>query len=74
MAMESISAIRFTWLAQECAKDLFIAIAKEVYEAGGNLITQYLPDNIRQSSLPVFFCRMALMNRFHFFPHHTGRV
>jgi aminopeptidase len=38
-------------VGQECTKDLFIAIAREVYEAGGNLITNYQPDNLREASL-----------------------
>jgi len=38
-------------VAQECAKDLFMAIAKEIYTAGGNLITNYQPNNIREQSL-----------------------
>ena len=41
-------------VGQECSKDLFIAIAKEIYEAGGNAITNYLPDNTRKSSLARF--------------------
>lgn len=36
---------------QECAKDLFMAMAKEVYAAGGNLITNYQPNNLRDNSL-----------------------
>ena len=31
-------------VGQECTKDLFLAIAREVYAAGGNLITNYQPD------------------------------
>jgi len=38
-------------VGQECAKDLFMAIAKEIYTAGGNLITNYQPNNIREQSL-----------------------
>lgn len=38
-------------VGQECAKDLFMAIAKEVYNAGGNLITNYQPNNVRDNSL-----------------------
>lgn len=41
-------------VGQECSKNLFMMIAKEVYLAGGNLITNYQPDNIKQNSLPRF--------------------
>jgi aminopeptidase len=38
-------------VGQECSKDLYFAIAKEIYEAGGNIITNYQPDNIRGKSI-----------------------
>ena len=38
-------------VGQEIAKNLFMAIAKEVYDAGGNLITNYQPNNVRDTSL-----------------------
>ena len=38
-------------VGQECSKALFMVIAKEVYAAGGNLIANYQPDNIRGNSL-----------------------
>ena len=41
-------------VGQECTKDLFIAIAQEVYTAGGNLITNYQPNNVKNTSLPRF--------------------
>lgn len=41
-------------VGQECSKDLYIAIAKEIYAAGGNIITNYQPDNIREKSLARF--------------------
>jgi aminopeptidase len=45
-------------VGQECTKDLFVAIAKEIYTAGGNLIPNYQPDNMRHSSL----ARLLLQN------------
>lgn len=45
-------------VGQECAKDLFLAIAREIYAAGGNLIPNYQPDNLPESSL----ARMLLQN------------
>ena len=63
-------------VAQECAKDLFVAIAKEVYAAGGNLITQYLPDNIRQTSLSRFLLQNGTDEQVSFFaaPYWQGIV
>jgi aminopeptidase len=63
-------------VAQECAKDLFITIAKEVYAAGGNLITQYLPDNIRQTSLSRFLLQNGTDEQVSFFaaPYWKGIV
>jgi len=54
-------------VAQECAKDLFMAIAKEVYAVDGNLITQYLPDNIRQASLTRFLLQNGTDEQVSFF-------
>ena len=45
-------------VGQECTKDLFMAIAEEVYAAGGNLIPNYQPNNLRQASL----ARLLLQN------------
>lgn len=45
-------------VGQECTKDLFLAIAKEVYAAGGNLISNYQPNNTRDGSL----ARLLLQN------------
>jgi aminopeptidase len=45
-------------VGQECAKDLFLSIAREIYASGGNLITNYQPDNIKETSL----ARMLLQN------------
>jgi aminopeptidase len=36
-------------VGQEYTKDLFMAIAREVYTAGGNLITNYQPDNVKDT-------------------------
>lgn len=41
-------------VGQECSKDLFMMIAKEIYLAGGNVIANYQPDNVKQNSLPRF--------------------
>lgn len=36
---------------QECTRDLYLAIAREIYAAGGNVITHYQPDNTRIDGL-----------------------
>jgi len=63
-------------VGQECSKDLFIAIAKEIYEAGGNVITNYLPDNIRVSSLARFVLENGSDEQISFFatPYWQGIV
>lgn len=38
-------------VGQECSKDLYMAIAKEIYSAGGNIINGYTPNNIKENSL-----------------------
>ena len=63
-------------VGQECTKDLFMAIAKEIYEAGGNLITNYLPDNTLQSSLARFMLENGSDEQISFFatPYWQGIV
>ncbi len=63
-------------VGQECTKDLFMAIAKEIYEAGGNLITNYLPDNTLQSSLARFVLENGSDKQVSFFatPYWQGIV
>jgi aminopeptidase len=63
-------------VGQECSKDLFMAIAKEIYEAGGNVITNYLPDNIRKNSLARFVLENGINEQISFFatPYWQGIV
>jgi aminopeptidase len=63
-------------VGQECTKDLFMAIAKEVYEAGGNLITNYQPDNIRDNSLVRYLLQNGSEEQIGFFaaPYWKGIV
>jgi aminopeptidase len=46
-------------VGQEVTKGLFIAIAREIYRAGGNLISNYLPDNVREQSLVRFLLQQG---------------
>lgn len=63
-------------VGQECAKDLFMAIAKEVYAAGGNLITNYQPNNIRDNSLVRYLLQNGSDEQLGFFaePYWRGIV
>ena len=54
-------------VGQECSKDLFMAIAKEIYAAGGNLITHYQPNNIRGNSLARFLLQNGSDEQISFF-------
>src|SRR4051794_32104853 len=61
---------------QECSKDLFIAIAKEIYKAGGNVISNYSPDNTRDKSLSLFLLENGSDEQVSFFatPYWQGIV
>lgn len=63
-------------VGQECTKDLFMAIAKEVYDAGGNLITNYQPNNIRENSLIRYLLQNGSEEQIGFFakPYWQGIV
>lgn len=63
-------------VGQECAKDLFMAIAKEIYAAGGNLITNYLPDNTKENSIARFVLENGSDEQIAFFakPYWQGIV
>ncbi len=63
-------------VGQECSKDLFMAIAKEIYAAGGNLITNYQPNNIRDNSLARFLLETGSGEQVSFFakPYWKGIV
>lgn len=63
-------------VGQECTKDLFMAIAKEVYDAGGNLITNYQPNNVRDNSLIRYLLQNGSEEQLGFFakPYWQGIV
>jgi len=63
-------------VGQEYTKDLFMAIAKEVYAAGGNLITNYQPNNLRDNSLARFLLQNGTDEQIAFFatPYWKGIV
>lgn len=63
-------------VGQECSKDLFMVIAREIYAAGGNLITHYQPNNIRDNSLVRFLLENGSDEQIGFFakPYWQGIV
>ncbi len=63
-------------VGQECTKDLYLAIAREIYAAGGNLITNYQPDNIREKSLARYLLENGSDEQIGFFanPYWKGIV
>jgi aminopeptidase len=63
-------------VGQECTKDLFMAIGKEVYAAGGNLITNYQPNNLQETSLARFLLQIGSDEQISFFakPYWQGIV
>lgn len=63
-------------VGQECTKDLFLAIGREVYEAGGNLITNYQPNNTKEGSLARHLLQTGSEEQVKFFatPYWKGIV
>ena len=63
-------------VGQECAKDLFLAIAREIYAAGGNLIPNFQPDNTREGGLPRLLLEAGTEEQVAFFaqPYWQGIV
>ena len=63
-------------VGQECTRDLFMAMAEEVYAAGGNLITNYQPNNLQQSSLARLLLQTGSEDQISFFaePYWKGIV
>jgi aminopeptidase len=63
-------------VGQECTKDLYLAIAREIYAAGGNVITNYQPDNTREQSLGRYLLGNGSDEQIGFFaaPYWNGIV
>lgn len=63
-------------VGQECTRDLFLAIAAEVYASGGNVITNYQPDNSKETSLARLLLTMGNDEQISFFakPYWQGIV
>ncbi len=63
-------------VGQECTKDLYLSLAREIYAAGGNLITHYQPDNTREGSLARYLLQNGSDEQIGFFaaPYWKGIV
>ncbi|MGN6211897.1 aminopeptidase [Parafilimonas sp.] len=63
-------------VGQECSKPLYLAIAGEIYAAGGNIITYYQPDDIRGQSMPRLLLETGSDEQIGFFakPYWQGAV
>jgi aminopeptidase len=61
---------------QECTRDLFLSIGREVYAAGGNLLTNYSPDNTQANSLARYLLQNGSDEQVGFFaePYWRGVV
>lgn len=63
-------------VGQEVTRDLFLAIGREVYKAGGNLITHYSPNNTQADSLARYLLQQGSDEQVGFFaePYWRGIV
>ncbi|TDH20706.1 aminopeptidase [Segetibacter sp. 3557_3] len=63
-------------VGQENTKPLYLAIAREIYTAGGNVINNYIPDNTKDNSLPRFLLQNGSDEQIGFFaqPYWKGIV
>lgn len=63
-------------VGQEYSKELYMAIAKEIYAAGGNVINNYQPNNVRDNSLVRFLLENGADEQIAFFakPYWQGVV
>jgi aminopeptidase len=63
-------------VGQENTKDLYMEMAREVYAAGGNLITHYTPDNLKDNSIIRFLLENGSDDQVGFFatPYWKGIV
>lgn len=63
-------------VGQECTRDLFLAIGNEIYAAGGNVISNYLPNNTKETSLARMLLQQGSDEQLSFFarPYWQGIV
>ena len=63
-------------VGQENTKDLYMEMAREIYAAGGNIITHYTPDNLKDNSIIRFLLENGSDDQVGFFatPYWKGIV
>jgi len=54
-------------IGNDCGKDLYMAVCKEIWEAGGNVIHRYLPAGIERYGLNRTFLEVATDEQLQFF-------
>lgn len=58
------------WLmGQECSKPLFMAIAEEIWKAGGHVILRYLPDEFQRYGLNRTLLEIGTDDQLDYHPH-----
>jgi aminopeptidase len=55
-------------VGQECSKDLYMEICKEIWSCGGNVIMRYLPDEVDRSGLNRSLLEIGTHEQITFFP------
>ncbi len=55
-------------VGQECTKDLFNEISREIWKAGGNILHRYLPDEIERYGLNRTLLEIGTDEQLSFFP------
>ncbi len=63
-------------MGQQCSQDLFLAIGREIYAAGGNIISHFMPDNTRSTGLSRYLLENGSEEQLSFFarPYWQGIV
>jgi aminopeptidase len=55
-------------VGQECTKDLYVEIAKEIWKAGGNVLHRYLPDEVERYGVNRALLEIGTEEQLSFFP------
>ncbi|MDB5254858.1 MAG: aminopeptidase [Candidatus Nomurabacteria bacterium] len=55
-------------VGQECTKDLFVEISKEIWRAGGNVLHRYLPDEVERYGTNKALLEIGTDEQLAFFP------
>jgi aminopeptidase len=55
-------------VGQECSKELYVEIAKEIWKAGGNVLHRYLPDEVERYGVNKALLEIGTDKQLSFFP------